>query len=320
MLILNKENIKKSISVIDALKSIEDALIAQESGDFDIPDRTHIAYKENVLLIMPAFGGEFISTKLVSVFPENKAKGFPSIFGSVFLSDGQSGKPLALIEGSLLTALRTGAIGGLGIAYTTPKNATTLGLIGAGQQGFHQVLFAAFVREITRVTVYDPFTKDIDKFIDKLQSLLPHVHFFIAKHAEECIRNSEVIITATTSETPVVPDKAELLEGKHFIGIGSYKPSMREFPDSLFSLIQEVVVDTPYAKEETGDLKLLLEQNLIEEDKICTLGKLINGAKTVNTKGTTFFKSVGMALFDLFIAKTVYEKAKEKKLGIEIEF
>ena len=320
MLILNREHIKKSISVLDAVKSIEDSFIAQESGNFEMPDRTHIAFGGNVLLIMPAFGGEFISTKLVSVFPDNNVKGIPSIFGSLFLSDAQTGKPLALLEGSMLTSLRTGAVGGLGVAYTTPKNATTLGLIGAGQQGFHQVLFAAFVRQITQVIVYDPYIKHIDKFTGELQNLLPHIRFVVAKNVEECIRNSEVIVTATTSEKPVVPDEPDLLRGKHFIGIGSYKPYMREFPDGLFSLIQEVVVDTPYAKKETGDLKLPLEQNLIEEDRIFTLGKLINTTNTIDTKRTTFFKSVGMALFDLFMAKTIYKNALMKDIGIKVDF
>jgi len=320
MHILNSEHIKNSLSILDALKSVEEAFLAQEAGEFKMPDRMHVTHQGNVLLVMPAFGGEFISTKLVSVFPENNKKNIPSIFGAVILSDGENGKPLALLEGSTLTALRTGAVGGLAVAYTTPKNITKLGLAGAGTQGFHQALFAATVRNITHITIYDPFKKNMGEFTNRLQSLLPHVQISVTKDISECVWNSEVIITATTAETPVIPDNINLLNGKHFIGMGSYKPSMREYPDSLFTLIDKVVTDTPHATEESGDLKIPLERDLIRRSQIITLGKLINREDTLNTGKTTFFKSVGMALFDLFTAKKVYQNALERGIGIEVDF
>ncbi len=320
MLILNSEHIKNSLSILDALGAVEEAFLAQEAGEFKMPDRMHVAHRGNILLVMPTFGGEFISTKLVSVFPGNNKKNIPTIYGSVILSDGESGKPLALLEGSALTALRTGAVGGLAVVYTTPKNITKLGLVGIGMQGFHQALFAAAVRNIDRITVYDPFNKDLEDVINRLKTMLPHVHITATEDISECIRNSEVIITATTAETPVIPDDRKLLEGKHFIGIGSYKPSMREYPDSLFSLTDEVIVDTPHAAKESGDLKTPLDRHLIDPKKIITLGKLINHDYMANTGKTTFFKSVGMALFDLFAAKTVYKNALDKGLGIEVDF
>jgi ornithine cyclodeaminase len=160
----------------------------------------------------------------------------------------------------------------------------------------------------------------MDGFTGRLQDLLPHVNINVTKDITDCIGNSEVIITATTSETPVIPDDKNLLEGKHFIGMGSYKPAMREFPDSLFSLISEVIVDTPHAVMESGDLSIPLEKMLIDQSGIYTLGKLINHEHTVDTGNTTFFKSVGMALFDLFTAKTVYKNALENGIGTEVDF
>jgi len=134
------------------------------------------------------------------------------------------------------------------------------------------------------------------------------------------LSSSEVIVTATTSATPVIPDDKELLKGKHFIGIGSYKPGMREYPDALFQLTEKVVVDTPHAFEESGDLAVPLEKGLLRKDQMLTLGKIISGGETFDTSATTFFKSVGMALFDLLTAEMIYNKAKEKGTGNEIEF
>ena len=320
MLILNKKQIEESVSILDVLKAVEKAFLLQESGDFLMPRRMHVEHNGNVLLLMPAFAGEYFATKLVSVFPENKNMDLPAIYGTVILNDGKTGKPLAMMDGSTVTAWRTGAVGGLGIAYTTPKNISTLGLIGAGYQGLHQVLFAAVVRNINTVNFYEPHEKNAEHFVANLRKYLPHIQLKRQSDPAQVLASSEVIVTATTSETPVVPHDAELLKNRHFIGIGSYKPSMREYPDALFRLTEKVIVDTPHAHEETSDLAVPLKKGLLPKDRILTLGKLISGKETPDTSGTTFFKSVGMALFDLLTAETIYKKAREKQTGTEIEF
>jgi len=320
MLILNSEQIVNSVSILEIIESVEKAFLLQESGNFLMPDRMHVEYGKNILLLMPAFSANFFSTKLVSVFPDNTKKDKPALYGAVLLNDSETGKPLALLEGSMLTALRTAAVGALGVAYTSPKNVSALGLIGAGFQGFHQVLFSSAIRNIRTVNIYDPFVKDMNGFLKRLQNYLPHIAFKICKHPEEVVSQSEVIITATSSKTPVVPDDAKLLKGKHFIGIGSYTPDMREFPDSLFSMTNEIIIDTDHAKSESGDVKTPLEKNLIRENQLFRLGELINGKITIDTANTTFFKSVGMALLDLLTAQTIYKKAKEKGIGTTVEF
>ena len=320
MLILNKKQIEDSISILDVLEAVERAFLLQESGDFLMPDRMHVEHNGNVLLLMPAFAGDRFATKLVSVFPENKKQNLPVIYGTVMLNDGKTGKPLAMLEGSSVTALRTGAVGGLGIAYTTPKDINTVGLIGAGIQGFHQILFAAVVRNITDVHFYDPFLKDAGGFLNKLKKYLPHINFHRKESAREVVANSEVVVTATTSTTPVIPDDKKLIKGKHFIGIGSYQPDMREFPDALFELLNTVLIDTGHATGESGDVRIPLETGMITEDQIVRIGRVINKEAEIDTSRTTFFKSVGMALFDLLTAEMIYSKAREKGLGTEVAF
>lgn len=320
MLVLNSDDLTKSISVLDAMKSVEDAFLLQESGNYNMPNRMHIDFKENTLLLMPAFIDDFFSTKLVSVFPGNINKNISVIKGAVLLNDGDTGEPLAVMNGSMLTALRTGAVGGLGITYTTPLNIKSIGLIGAGQQGFHQVLFACTVRNIEKVFIFDPFNKNVQQFIADLKKLLPHIHITVVQSAKECILQSEAIITTTTSNLPVIPNDKDLMTGKHFIGIGSYKPDMREYPDQLFACIDKIIIDTDYAKSESGDILHPLKDGLIKEKDIHQLGMLINNEIAINIKGTTFFKSVGMALFDLCIAITIYKNAIKKGIGTEVDF
>lgn len=320
MLILNSNDIKNSVSILDVLEAVEKAFLIQEEGNFIMPDRMHVESGENVMLLMPAIANNYFSTKLVSVFPENVKRNEPFIYGTVVLNDGSSGKPLAILEGSMLTALRTGAVGGLGVAYTTPKNASSVGLIGAGIQGLHQLFFACTVRNINTVSIYDTFKKDLSAFVKDLKNYLPHIDFVIAQDATDVISNSEIIITATTSETPVLPDDQELLRGKHFIGLGSFKPEMQEFPESLYGLLDEMIIDTDLAKKESGDVRIPIERGWVNENKIYRLGQIMNKEIVIDDSETTLFKSVGMALFDLLTAEMIYKKAIEKGIGTEIEF
>ena len=320
MLLLNKDQIADSVTILDVLQAVEEAFLLQESGNYLMPDRMHIEHDGNVLLLMPAFSAGHFSTKLAAVFPDNTALGLPVIHATVILNDATTGKPLALLEGATVTGLRTGAIGGLGIAYTTPRDISTVGLIGAGFQGYHQLLFAAAVRNIKEVRIFDPFVADPGRFVEKLRALLPHVQLMRSSSAKELVENSEVIITATTAQSPVIPAEKMLLENKHFIGIGSYTPAMREYPDTLYELVDRVFIDTDLAAKESGDLSAPLESGILKKKDLVRLGQLINGKIGLDSSKTTFFKSVGMALFDLLTAKLIVEKAQARGIGTKIDF
>lgn len=320
MLIINQKDIEKAVNVQELLKAIESTFLIQEENDFYMPDRSHLTYKNNSLLLMPCFRKDFFSTKLVSVFQENKIHNKPAIYGSVLLNCGESGEPLALINGSKLTALRTGAVGALGILYTTPTKASSIGLFGAGVQGYHQVLFACAVRNIKKVGIYDPANENMEVFIKKLEKLLPHIKFEKNDDAGQLLHHSEIIIAATNAENPVIPNDESLIKGKHFIGIGSFKPTMQEISSSVFKNIDQLFIDTPHAIHESGDLVYPTENRMISLSQIFTLGKLINKTVQLSENETTFFKSVGMALFDLEVANLIYRNCKEKNIGTEVEF
>ena len=137
---------------------------------------------------------------------------------------------------------------------------------------------------------------------------------------EKLIRQSEVVITATPATEAVIPNDEELLRGKHFIGIGSYKPLMREYPDAIYNLIEKIYVDDLFAKEESGDLTQPIEAGLLSEERVEKLGPYITSGKSIpNLNETTFFKSVGIAIFDVVVANVIYKKAKTLNIGYEME-
>jgi ornithine cyclodeaminase len=155
---------------------------------------------------------------------------------------------------------------------------------------------------------------------DRLSRVIPEVSVHLTDGVEQLLEQSQVVITATTSMDPVLPDDEELLAGKHFVGIGSYKPQVREFPQALFNLIERVYVDTEHALEESGDVIVPLEKGWLRRDQVSTLGhSLIHGKSAARAKEeTTFFKSVGMALFDVCASKLIYENAIQRGLGQKI--
>lgn len=110
------------------------------------------------------------------------------------------------------------------------------------------------------------------------------------------------------------------MRGKHIIAIGSYKPDMRELPDALLEIADIVVVDTDFAKEESGDLYVPIQKGLIKSDDIKNMGKFLKENNNVDLKEkTTLYKSVGMGLFDMVVADKIYKKSLEKKIGQNIE-
>ena len=302
----DSENIENAAPIDRWVAAMEQAFVDTAIGVVDVPRRVHIDRGPNTLLLMPCFGSTYFCTKLVSVFPKNLQQHEPMIYGSVLLNDGETGRPLAVMDGSKLTAMRTAAVGAVGIQYLAPEDASTLGVVGLGMQGFHQALFACQQRSISTVRIFDRSKEVMARFEERFNAFYSDIKVILCDSAEELCNDSEIIITATGSHQPVVPSSGLWWKGKTVVGIGSYKPDMREFPDPFFEDLEQVFVDTPVALEETGDLLEPLKKGLINETQVFPLWDLILG-KVKPSGETRFFKSVGMAAFDLYGAKLVFE-------------
>ena len=318
MRILNEQEILRSVTLDEVMAAVEEAFRVYESGDFFMPDRMHIDKGQKTLLYMPCMAGGILGTKCLTLFPENIPKGLPTIYGLMILNDFETGKPLCILDGKVLTALRTGAVGGTGIRHTTPESLASVGLVGAGVQGCYQLMYAARVRDVKNVYLYDVNREKLPAYAESLRKILcPGIRVDPCKDTAELLAKSELVITATTSMTPVLPDDANALRGKHFIGIGSYKPTMREYPDALCAVADNLFIDTEIAKEESGDLAQPLESGILTDGRIRSFGEYLLGGsdKEAVKNSTTLFKSVGMALFDVVIADVIYRKAEKGNIG-----
>lgn len=320
MLYLNAESLTKAASPDEIMDAIEKAYKIVDTDAYHMPQRIHLDYQGNTVLYMPCFLETLLGTKLLTLFPGNAAKGEPVINGLVLLNSLENGVPLALLDGGRLTALRTGAVGAVAVRHLAPQGAERAGLIGAGIQGFYQLLSASNARRLKQITVFDIDAAKAEDLCRRLSKELPDVHMQTAASNEELLRNSEIVITATPAEKPVLPDYGALLENKLFIGIGSYKPEMREFPESLYRLLDNVYVDTLHGLEETGDLITPLHNKWIQREQVIRFARFLGDGEGSNLSGkqTRLFKSVGMALFDMVVGELLYSNALAKQLGTEL--
>lgn len=316
MIFLGKEEVEKLVDPNEIMDQIEEAYRIFGADAYYMPPRPVIEHENKTLIYMPCFTEDIIGTKMLTIFPENAKLGLPSLDGLVILNDRTTGAPLAIMDGQAVTAWRTGAVGGVGIRHLSRKDARTVGIVGAGAQGFHQAVYACAARNIETVYIWNHSDRDLTDFMARLKKTIadPAVEVVQCKTVEELVKTSDIICTATPSEEPVLPNDRELLEGKCIIAIGSYTPQMREIPDVIWDLVDNVYIELPYACEESGDLSQPLAEGRLTMDRVVLMDKfLASGADEDEiAKKTTYFKSVGMGLFDVCVAQKLLEKAKER--------
>jgi ornithine cyclodeaminase/alanine dehydrogenase-like protein (mu-crystallin family) len=252
------------------------------------------------------------------VVPGNAARKAPVTNGLLILGDAGTGLPLAIMDAAALTAMRTGAVGALGLKYITPAGVDSVGIVGAGVQGAWQAITACAVRPVRSVFALRRSAAGFERFCATLGAHAPGVTVVACGSPAEVLSRTDVIVTATTSAEPVLPDDPALLAGRHFVAIGSYERHMRELPDAVFRLAGHLVLDSEFARHEVGEAVRPVELGALEDTDLFTIGELASGRRSVEVTGTTAFKSAGMALYDLYVAKALYEAARRRNIGQEV--
>jgi len=317
MILFNKNEIA-NIDQAVIQGAVEKAYRLMLEEDFNMPDRMHVSDGENMLLLMPCFSRDYFATKLVSVFPGAPQGGMPVVNGVVVLNDNATGQPLAMMDGASLTAQRTGAVGGLAVNLLAPDSIETAGVLGAGVQGYQQARYLLFNRPVKTLFLCDLNPEAARAMGRQLTAEFPSVSVEICDTAKALVDSSRVVIAATTSTSPVFEADSETVRGKLFISIGSFRPDMKEFPDAVIETADQVYADTLFACKESGDIAIPLRENRVDEKKIAPFAQLLASGRP-DPEQTLFFKSVGMALFDLATAIAVYTLSKSENLGQQFD-
>jgi ornithine cyclodeaminase/alanine dehydrogenase-like protein (mu-crystallin family) len=327
MLALTRNQVRALVSMPDAISLMKQAFGELSAGRTVSPLRTVIplADREADALFMPAFvpAMDALGLKSVNVFRNNPARGLPAIHALVMLVDTETGQPAAIMDGSYLTALRTGAVSGAAADFLAREDSRTLAVIGAGAQGVTQIAAICAVRPIERVIAVDISEAALERLRDGIRQDWPDLldRVELSTDASSAVRQADIVCTATTSRRPVFAD-SDLKPGTHVSGVGAYTPEMQEVPAETVVRATVVVDAVEAALEEAGDLIIPLNQGLVSRDHFSReLGMLVNGDATGRTSQDeiTFFKSVGNAVQDVVVAKRAAERARELGMGIEID-
>jgi ornithine cyclodeaminase/alanine dehydrogenase-like protein (mu-crystallin family) len=316
---LSAGDIEDLVAPATLVAAIERALRDFAQGHVTVPARQHLDCGDKTVLSMPVIGATAFGAKLVSVVPGNAKRGLPVTNGLMMLSDGQSGLPLAVLNAAALTAVRTGAVGALALQHIAPASVDRVGIIGTGVQGTWQAIFACAVRPITTVCFVARSQESAQRFVDVVTPRVPAVKLVRCKDARELLSECPVVIAATTSVDPVLPNEPALLEGNHYISVGSFKPAMQELPNAVYELAGCVAIDSDAARHEVGDLINPLAAGVLREENVYHLAQLVTRTRSVDVRRTTVFKSVGMALYDLYAASALVAEAQRVGRGTVLE-
>lgn len=318
MILLGQSEIFELLAPRDAVAAIEAALRAQDAGRCSVPQRHHIERAGNTFLAMPAVSDTAAGVKFVAVVPGNAARELPVTIGVMLLTSAETGVPLALLNAGALTAIRTGAVGALGVKYMTPAGTDSVGIIGCGVQGTWQAIAACAVRPIRRVFALRRTAATFERFASTVRRHVPAVEVIACNDARELLAKTSVVIAATTSQVPVLPDEPALLDGKHFISVGSYRRAMQELPDSVYRLAGALAIDSEGARSEVGDILNVIAGGILKPADIFPVVDLVLGRRALDVHRTTAYKTAGNALFDLAVAEMLVARARRDQVGVEV--
>ena len=329
MLILTADDVKTALPMKETIEAMKRAYASLSDGKAEVPLRTRLSVppQEAVSLFMPAYvqtqGDDALAVKVVSLFPNNPNRGLAFIQAAVLVLEADTGQTAALLEGSTLTAIRTGAGSGAAIDLLARPDSKVVAVFGAGVQGCTQLEAACSVRKIEVAWVFDPSVERANAFAREMAGKGPiPKDLRVASNARGAISDADIICTATTSNTPVFAD-SELKPGAHVSAIGSYMPEMQEVPAETVARALVVVDSRSATLAETGDLLQPMQAGLFGEEHIhAELGEIILGreAGRQSPDQITYFKSVGVAVQDAMAAQLALQNARRLGLGVEVGF
>lgn len=322
-LLLSRKDVERVLTPIEAVRAVENAYREVGLGTAVVPSRLRVdmdRYGGN-MLVMPAYltGANALATKLVTTHLNNHKLGLPTVIATIILIDPENGLPLAILDGTYITAIRTGAAGAVAAKYLSREDASTATIAGTGVQGRAQILALTEVRRIKKVFAYDLDAERCRKFVEEMNNCVDS-DFTVTDNLENAVRESDIVVTATTSSKPII--KGEWLSsGCHVTGIGSHAPDARELDEEVMKRASKIVLDTWDAKN-VGDLSYPISKGILrEEDIYSDIGTIVAGRKPGRTSVNeiTVFKSVGTAVADVSSAFRTYELAKLKGIGSSID-
>ncbi len=323
---LARRDVEGLLDMPAAIEAVAEAYRLDYLGEAELPVRTNIPVTrhEGSLMSMPAYlGGEMdaLGAKLISFYGTNPSmRGLPAVQGNVMLFDGRNGALLALMDAGFLTAMRTGASGGVAARYLAREDARTLTIFGSGAAAPYQVEAAVCEREIEEIFVLSRKPAHAEAMAANLARDL-EIEASATDDIEMAVGAADILVTVTSAHEPLF-EGGLLRAGVHITGIGSHLPYASEVDAETLKRAKVVVDQVDACLAEAGDLIRPIRDSLYSAERIhAAMGAIIAGDRPgrQSEEEITFFKSVGLAAQDVAVAKVVYERAVEQGVGLRLD-
>ncbi len=321
MRVLSGADLERLLRPADVIAALEAAFRLHAAGGAQVPPRASVACGgDDVLLLMPAvMAGTAVGAKLITVYPGNRRRGHPTLYATYILLEHATGRPLALLEGAVLTGFRTGAASALAARHLARTDARQAVCFGSGVQAAFQLDALHVVRPLRRVTVVARDGGRARAFAARMERRLG-IPVTVAADPRRAVAEADLVVCATTATAPVVFG-ADLRPGTHLDLVGAFRPTDRE-ADTEAVRRARVVVDTyAGALAGAGDILIPMKEGAIDRAHVAAeLGEVVTGARPGRTADDeiTLFKSVGWALEDLATARLAWERASAAPIGTEV--
>jgi len=322
VLFLSAAEVERALAMPAAIAAVREAFIDLSTGKAEVPLRTPVSLPgDGAAFFMPVHlpSQGRIGLKVVTVVPDNTERGLPMIQALVAVFDAVTGRTEAVMDGEVLTAVRTGAASGVATDLLARRDAGVAAVIGAGAQGRRQLEAVCCVRTIREALVFDPdrdraedFANDMGRVIKRRVRVLDEASGVFA---------ADVICTATSADTPVVADR-DVSPGAHINAIGAYRSHTREIPGETVARARLFVDSRAACLAEAGELVMAMEEGSLAADCApAEIGEVAAGSAEGRRDDdeVTIFKSVGNAVQDLAVAGLVLGQARRLDLGTEVE-
>ncbi|MEM4035475.1 MAG: alanine dehydrogenase [Fervidicoccaceae archaeon] len=320
-LIISDEEVRSLVSVEDAMEPVETAFREKALGRAQMPPKVYLFYRkyDGDLRVMPSYLEELevSAVKIVNVHVNNRRLGLPTVMAVVVLVEPATGFPLCIMGGSWLTAVRTGAAGGVAAKYLARPDSEVLAFIGAGTQARTQLEALRLVlRELREVRVYDVSKEAAEKFSSFASTIAEGARVVICDSPRAAVEEADLVVTATPSRKPIVSDEW-VRKGTHFNCVGADAPGKQEL-DPRILLRAKIVVDDVEQAIHSGEINVPFSEGILRREHIYgELGEVVAGLKRgrESEDEITVFASTGLAVQDAVTAKLVYDRARSRGLG-----
>jgi alanine dehydrogenase len=321
--LIKKQEIEKVLKVSDVVKIMEQVFRLHGLGKVHQPSKSYIIFDKGDMRSMPSHISaptmDIAGIKCVTVHPNNRKSSLPTVMATILLIDPKTGYNIAVMDGTLITDMRTGAAGALAAKYLSKKDSKVAGFVGTGRQAYTQMEALKTVRNIKVVKMYDVNLQAANAFARWIKKNYSDIYVLIAKSVSEAVSQCDIVVTTTPARGPIVMAK-DVSPGTHINAIGADAPGKQELDDKLIKKCK-IVIDEWEQASHSGEINVPFAKGVITKNDIHgELGKIVAKLQKgrTNNKEITIFDSTGLACQDIATAYTVYKKLKGK--AVEIRF